>query len=125
MKRILGWVVLALALGAAGCDRGPAVQAPLRLIGTWRTDDPRYSGRYLKIAQNRIVFGGELGLAESHLITGVGIEPAKGGTAYTLSYLSAGGDPYEFRLIYRTDKEGLAVLTFANQPGMRWLREGV
>ncbi len=50
-------LLLLLLLLLSGCDwRGPQT-LPGQMVGEWKTDEPRYRGRFIRIEADRITFG--------------------------------------------------------------------
>src|ERR1035441_4705329 len=46
-----------LLLSLAGCDWGGTQTLPGQMVGEWRTDEPRYHGRFIKLEADRVTFG--------------------------------------------------------------------
>lgn len=119
--------LVSLALVAAGlvalraCGGGQEeliIAVPPELAGTWRTDAPGYSDRYIEIAEQEIAFGqGEEGEARYALLGVVRIPDADGRAHYSLRYRIDVNTEAEGRLEVLL---GAAELRIPSQPGILW-----
>jgi hypothetical protein len=65
-----------LLLSLAGCDWGGTQTLPGQMVGEWRTDEPRYHGRFIKLEADRVTFGlGGLGPDKAEHIERIKMTP--------------------------------------------------
>jgi len=61
-------VALLALLGVVACARCDNAPLPATLYGTWKTEDPRYTGCYLEISEKLLIFHGiDGGLDINHI----------------------------------------------------------
>ena len=122
--RSLGRVfaVACVTLGVvAGCEQDAELEViPAELIGTWRTQDPRYVTRSFEISDDKVIFRTGEGVIDFtvHTIGRTTAESDEIGLLYTLEY-NVDGDEQTFGFYFDAPS---GVLTFRNQPEMEWRR---
>lgn len=117
MKRtstLLAVTCLVLLMGCEPRNRS----LPNDLIGVWKTSDPKYEGRFLLLAEDRIIFGTGAGSVSSHPIRRFVRVPQVTGFLYTITYTNEEGK--EYRLSFVHDLEHGGVIRFKNQRDILW-----
>lgn len=96
---------------------------PEPLVGTWRTDDPRYATRRLELLDDQVVFqvGDSSFAVERYAISRVRSRRSANGRLYRITYLGAESEPIELHM-YFEDRSG--TLRLANQMEFAWRRTG-
>jgi hypothetical protein len=125
-KRLLAGILvvmlctLALAKIGRGLFSDKSIPAPLR--GTWTTDAPNMTDRYLRLAKGLVVFG--LGQDREQIVTVIRIESAEsagGETRFTIHYRDDAGSERTLDFAFQPDSGGTIRLT--NRPEL-WRRSG-
>jgi hypothetical protein len=96
-------IVCLLLLFIVGCEHEVV---PQHFIGTWKTSDPQYADRYLKISEQTITYGIGEGEEVSHTIDRIKSKQGDGGTEYTFYYKDAEGGKNSLTVTYRPDSGG-------------------
>ena len=105
----------------AGCEDDAELEVvPAELVGTWRTEDPRYVTRFFEIKEDQVLFQTGEGVIDFtvHTITGATAVSDEIGLLYTFEY-NVGGDDQTFGFYYDGPS---GVVTLRSQPGMEWRR---
>jgi len=116
----LGAVVISAIMLACWIWRPYGTQVPEELLGEWRTTDPNYSDRALKIDEVTINFETGDGKLSVGFITGVRSVSEGNRTLYTISY-SLDGAPNEVSFYY--DSLRNRTIVFKNQEKTVWAKE--
>jgi hypothetical protein len=107
----------------SGCDSGKPMPVPHELLGTWRTQDPRYSGLFFKIDPDNFSFSTVQGTVENYTI--VNYEPLANSTENRVHthvlYGSRDGQKLKVSLIYDSLDGGR--FKFKNQDKTFWIRD--
>ena len=91
-----GLRVALVLVSVLGCAREVV---PAELIGSWRSEDPRYADRSLAIGTQQIRFGVDAGVHDTYQVQGIERESDPGtGTVYRLFYDAPGEPERELRL---------------------------
>ncbi len=115
-------LLLPLLLLLAGCDwRGPKT-LPGQMVGEWRTDEPRYQGRFLRLETDRITFGlGGVAPDKAEQVERVRMTPRDNPTEYAIHVKSADGTTDSIALQFTTQNGG--ELRIKSQPKVVWKRK--
>jgi hypothetical protein len=113
---------LPLLLLLAGCHwRGPQT-LPFQMVGEWRTAEPRYHGRFLRLETNRITFGlGGVAPDKTEHVERVNMAPSDNSTDYTIR-LKAGDGTDDSIVLQFTPQNG-GELCLKSQPKVIWKRK--
>lgn len=113
-----------LLLLSQACRSQPAASLPPELLGTWRTDHPKYAGLYFQITSGSFAFSTAEGTVETYTLTTYRQEEAatrrnnKG-----VKHLLRGTKPgHETELAILYDSSGGGAIRFANRNPIVWLR---
>ncbi len=118
--KLVALFVVSLGLLLHGCRaRGEA--PPQELEGTWRTQAPGYHENFLRITPQAVAFGADGTPVTEQPIATVERRTDRDGEHYTITYLDADGRELQLALTYTAAQGGL--LTFSNQPHLRWTKE--
>ena len=116
------FAVACVTLGVvAGCEQDAELEVlPTELVGTWRTEDPRYATRFFEIKDDQVLFQTGEGVIDFtvHSIRRVTAVSDEIGLLYTLEY-NVDGEEQTFGFYYDAPS---GVVTFRNQRGMEWRR---
>ena len=116
----LGAVVVSAIMLACWIWRPNSTRVPEELLGEWRTADPSYAGRALKIDEVTINFETGDGKLSVGFITGVRSVQEGSRTLYTISYSSDGmANEVSFFCEGARDK----IIKFRNQENTIWTKE--
>ncbi len=119
----MGWrtIVLTLCLlTTCACllDGSEVIPMPAGLIGTWRTTDPDYAGRFFTLTDVQLLIGtGEARPERYRIVTVVRLQDEVG-FLHTIEYVDGDGQQYHMALYYDTSGNGRVRLK--NQPNMTW-----
>jgi hypothetical protein len=103
----------------AGCSWRQTATVPAQIVGEWRTQEPRYQGRFIRLENRQITFGlGGLAPAYAERIEKVGMVPPQNPTDYVLGLREADGTSDSITLHFSPENGG--ELRIKNQPGMVW-----
>ena len=94
-------------------------ELPPGIVGTWRTGDPRFEGRFLELRPVAIRFGTGQPGAVAYPVTSVDERLESTGSRLTVGYSPAPETKHFLTLIWRK-AEG--VLELENRPGIEWRR---
>ena len=115
---LLLWLPLLLWL--AGCDQGTPT-LPRQMAGTWRTNEAKYDGRFMKLDGDRITFGmGGTGPDKTELVERVTMTPRDHPTDYTVNLKMPDGSSDSIVLQYSEQFGG--ELRMKSQPKIVWSR---
>jgi hypothetical protein len=117
-------LLLPLLLCLAGCSESAQTTTtlPRQMAGTWRTDEPRYDGRYMKLDGDRITFGmGGTASDRVEMVEQVTMTPLDNPTDYTVKLKMQDGASDTIKLQY-VDKFG-GELHLKSQPKIVWSRK--
>jgi len=103
----------------AGCKHHENPSVPTQLIGTWGTEEPRYSELFLDITHDSVVFTTAEGGVETYWISKVE-SAGKGNTVMHVLYGERAGEHLDFKFYYQAKDGG--ILRFKNQIGIPWHR---
>ena len=118
------FAVACVTLGVvAGCEQEAALEVevlPAELVGTWRTEDPRYATRFFEIKDDQVLFQTGEGVIDFtvHTIRRTTAVSDEIGLLYTFEY-TVEGDEQTFGFYYDAPS---GVVTLRNQPQMEWRR---
>lgn len=115
-------LLLPLLLWLGGCDwRGPRT-LPGQMVGEWKTDEPRYHGRFLKLETDRITFGlGGAAPDQYEEIETVRMVPKENPTDYLVKLKAENGTSDSIVLQFTSANGG--ELRLKNQPKVVWKRK--
>jgi hypothetical protein len=115
-------VLLPLLLLLSACDwRGPQT-LPGQMVGEWRTDEPRYHGRFVRLESDRITFGlGGLAPDSVEHVERVSASPSDNPTDYTIRLKAGDGTPDSIALQFTLLNGG--ELRLKSQPKIVWKRK--
>ncbi len=113
---------LLLLLLLAGCAwRGPQT-LPGHIVGEWRTDEPRYQGRFLRLETDRITFGlGGVAPDKAEHVERVRMAPRDNPTNYDIRLKAADGATDSIALQFTAENGG--ELRIKSQPKVVWRRK--
>ena len=113
-------LLLPLLLWFVGCDQGTPT-LPRQMAGTWRTNEAKYDGRFMKLDGDRITFGmGGTAPDKVELVERVNMTPRDNPTDYTVKLKMADGSPDSIILQYSEQFGG--ELRLKSQPKIVWSR---
>ena len=114
-------LLLPLLLCLAGCDQGTPT-LPRQMAGTWRTNEAKYDGRFMKLDGDRITFGmGGTAPDKVELVERVNMTQKENNPAdYTVKLKMADGSPDSIILQYSEQFGG--ELRLKSQPKIVWSR---
>jgi hypothetical protein len=112
---------LPLLLCLAGCEQGTPT-LPRQMAGTWRTNEAKYDGRFMKLDGDRITFGmGGTAPDKTELVQRVTMTPRENNpTDYTVKLKMPDGSPDSIILQYSEQFGG--ELRLKSQPKIVWSR---
>jgi hypothetical protein len=115
-------LLLPLLLLLAGCDWRGSQTLPAQMVGDWRTDEPRYHGRLMRLETDRITFvlGGVVP-DNTELIENVRMASSSNPTDYTL-HLKARDGTEESIVLQFTPQNG-GELRLNSQSKVVWKRK--
>ena len=125
-RSILLLLLPLLLLCLAGCDQAAqtATTLPRQMAGTWRTDEPKYEGRYMKLDGDRITFGlGGTASDRVEMVEQVTMTPLDNPTDFTVRLKMSDGGTDTIKLQY-VDKFG-GELHLKSQPKIAWSRKNL
>ncbi len=116
-------LLLALALLFLGCDSKRAATLPSDLVGTWRTNHPKYQGLYFQLEKDRLAYSTASGSVENYEISKY--EKLESGRKSKRSshVVYARRDGQELKLALEYEPIDGGILRFKNQPQIPWTRE--
>jgi hypothetical protein len=118
-KKLLLFVPLVLV---AGCNWGGPQTLPAQVVGIWKTDDPRYYGRFLKLDSDQVIFGlGGVAPNKIEHIEKVKMAPTEKATEYTIKLKADDGTSDAIALRFTPENGG--ELGIKNQPKVVWTRK--
>ncbi len=113
-------VLLPMLLWLAGCDQGTPT-LPRQLAGTWRTNEAKYDGRFMKLDGDRITFGmGGTAPDRIESVERVSMTPRDHPTDYTVKLKMPDGKPDSIILQFSEQFGG--ELRLKSQPKIVWSR---
>jgi len=124
----LGWrkLLLGMLLLIFQACRSQPTTLPAELIGTWRTDHPKYAGLYFQITPGSFTFSTPEGSVETYTLTAYQqIETTTHRNKKNVKHLLRGtkqDQETELALLY--DTSGGGAIRFANRGPMVWIRGG-
>ena len=119
-------LLLPLLLWLAGCNQAAqtATTLPRQMAGTWRTDEPKYDGRYMKLDGDRITFGlGGTAADRVELVEQVSMTPLDNPTDFAVKLKMPDGTADSVNLQY-SEKFG-GELRLKSQPKIVWSRKSL
>lgn len=108
-------------VAVAGCEDEAEIEVfPTELVGTWRTQDPRYATRFFEISDDQVLFQTGEGVIDFtvHTIQRATAVRDEIGLLYTIEY-DVDGDDQTFGFYFDPQS---GVLKLRNQPAMEWRR---
>lgn len=115
-------LLLPLLLLLAGCDWWGTQTLPGQMVGEWRTDEPRYHGRFIRLETDRVTFGlGGVGPDKAEHVERVNVAPRDNPTDYTIRLTAGDGTPDSIVLQFTPQNGG--ELRLKNQPKIVWKRK--
>ena len=105
----------------AGCRTIQLKTVPDNLVGIWRTDAPKYSGRSLELTRELLIIN--TGPAEKifYGVLSVDEEPRGNDAFYTIHYVSDDREVFQLSCFYGPQDGG--TIQFEHQLGTLWTRE--
>jgi hypothetical protein len=114
------WLVPTLAvLLFLGCNLLKDTELPAELLGTWVTEEPRYSDCRLEFRETLVIFSKGIGYTNTNVITGVDRTKDEGRIRYRITYEDREGQEYRLSFSY-TSANGEAAIRFKNQDQFVW-----
>ena len=114
--------LLPLLVLLAGCDWRGTQTLPGQRVGEWRTDEPRYHGRFIKLETDRITFGlGGAAPDKTEHVERVRMAPSDNPTDYTIRLKEGDGTPDSIVLQFTAQNGG--ELRLKSQPKIIWKRK--
>jgi len=122
--RTLALLVSPLLLWLTGCNSDPVVQTlPRQMTGTYRTEEGKYQGRFMKLDGDKITFGlGGAGPDRTEIVQSVTMTPSDKPTDFTVKLKTAEGNPDSIILQF---SEQTGELKLKSQPKIIWSRRVV
>jgi hypothetical protein len=121
--KALAVVALTLAL-LTGCTRQATEpqMLPAQVLGEWRTNEPRYEGRFLKLDSDQVTIGlgGEAPDQREHIQT-VSLTPPDSPTDYVIGLRTSDGAEDSIALQFSPRNGG--ELRLKSQPKILWRRQ--
>lgn len=115
-------LLLLLLLLLAGCDWRRPQTLPGQVVGEWRTDEPRYKGRFIRLETDQITFGlGGVAPDKSEHIERVRMAPTGKSTDYVIGMRAEDGTPDSIALQFTPENGG--ELRMKNQLKVVWRRK--
>jgi hypothetical protein len=115
---------LLISLPLLLCLACSKVEAPTDLVGNWRTDDPRYQDKVLRLDGCCIVYGlGEDKDPRPEQIVSVKTQSNGAGTTYMVESIGDSKKHQKITLLYSPANGG--ELHIANLPKVLWKKEDV
>jgi hypothetical protein len=115
-------LLLPLLLLLSGCDRRGPQTLPVQMVGEWRTDEPRYHGRFLRLETDRITFGlGGVAPDKAEHVERVSMAPSDNPTDYTIRLKAGDGTADSIVLLFTPQNGG--ELRLKSQPKIVWKRK--
>jgi hypothetical protein len=115
-------LLLLLVLLFIGCSWRQPLMLPVQMFGEWRTQEPRYQGRFIRLDNIQITFGlGGLAPNNSERIEKVKMVSPKTPTDYVLELKAADGTPDSITLLFSPENGG--ELRIKNQPTVVWTHQ--
>ena len=112
---------LPLLLWLTGCDQGSET-LPQQTAGVWRTNEPKYEGRFMKLDGDRITFGmGGTAPDKTEMVERVNMTPRDNPTDLTVKLKAPDGTPDSIVLQYSENYGG--ELRLKSQPKIVWSRK--
>lgn len=110
-------LLLILLLG--GCSWRQPPSLPAQIIGEWKTQEPRYQGRFIRLENSQVTFGlGGLAPDNSERIEKLSMAPPQNPTDYVLGLRAADGTRDSITLHFSPENGG--ELRLKNQPTLVW-----
>ncbi|SRR5258708_1434741 len=110
-----------LLLLPSACDRGPQT-LPGQVLGDWKTDNPRYRDRFLKLEPEQVTFGvGGVATDQSEHVERVRMTPIDKPTNFVIGLRGQDGGSDSIILLFSSDNGG--ELRLKNQPTIVWRRK--
>jgi hypothetical protein len=114
-------LLLPLSLWLTGCDTEPQA-LPRQMAGTWRTAEPKYEGRFMKLDGDRITFGlGGTAPDKTELVERITMTPRDNPTDFTVKLKAPDGTPDSIVLQFSEQYGG--ELRLKSQPKIVWSRK--
>ena len=116
-------LILAILLLLVGCDSGKQSDIPAELVGTWRTQHPKYDGLYIQIDKDRFAFSTAEGTVENYQISKFEkLESSRKSKRSThVIYGRKDGQELKLTLDYEPIEGG--IVRFKNQQKIPWFRD--
>src|SRR5437016_7882758 len=100
-------LLMPLLLLLVGCAWRDPKTLPGQMVGEWRTDEPRYNGRFLRLEADRITFGlGGVAPDKAEHVERVRMTPRDNPTEYTVHLTSTDGTTDSIALQFTTQNGG-------------------
>jgi len=118
-------LILVILVALAGCNPKKEASMPTDLIGTWRTNHPKYAGLYFKIEKGGFAFSTAEGTVKSYALAKYERSEAVEKKRKTIFHVLYGNrDGQELKVTLKYDAAGGGAISFKNQANIIWLREG-
>jgi hypothetical protein len=112
-------LLLLLVFLFVGCSWRQPQTLPVQMFGVWKTQEPRYQGRFIRLDNSQITFGlGGLAPDNSERIEKIKMVSPKTPTDYVLELKAADGTPDSITLLFSPENDG--ELRIKNQPTVVW-----
>ncbi len=119
MKTRIVAVLVGFLLLFIGCSGDTGSQVPDELIGSWRTNEEKYSDSYFEIQKDTLKFGSGEDFVSPHSITKIVLQN-RGPNLNCVIFYNSEGNAYEWSLVYNSIDD---TIHFNNQPDIKWKRE--
>ena len=112
---LLAW----LLFGLTACTGQRLTALPPELLGTWKTSDTRYQGRFMNMAADQITFGMDTaGPDKLERVDSLRVLEAEGGQEYRIALRTTDGSPDLLTVEFNSDNGG--ELHLKSQPRIIW-----
>lgn len=109
----------ALLLGA--CDSRKESDPPAEIIGTYKTNDPRYEGLYFRIAKDKSDFSTAERTVETYTIVAYDkLEKTNGKCKLIYHLLHGKRDGQELDVVFSYEPPGSGSISFSKRPELIW-----
>jgi hypothetical protein len=122
MLRKIEFALAIFSLAAmAGCRTIQLKTVPDNLVGVWRTDTPKYSGRSLELTPELLIINTGPDERTFYGVLAVDEELRSKNTFYSIHYVSDEREVFQLSFFYAPQKRG--TIQFEHQPEVVWTRE--
>jgi len=118
------FLILVILVALAGCNPKQEASMPTNLIGTWRTNHPKYAGLYFQIEKDKFAFSTAEGTVKSYALAKYERSEVTEKKRKTIFHVLYGNrDGQELKITFRSEGAGSGAISFKNQANIIWIRE--